>query len=423
MNMTDEQGVQINMSTDDKITEDKLQEDDLFIEDLSVGHDISEGDEDPDHHGTRHHHGGHHHRHHHHKHGFFWLCIRILVVVLIVVLCMGGTVLAAWQIMNQVGRKELYANAASSGPDLSTTEAGSAKSQEENWQAEWIRYKGDVYTYNTNILTFLIMGIDNQKKVRTAQNGISGGQADAIFLLVADPDKKKFSVISINRNTMTDIDVYDTKGQFVGSGIGQICLQHGYGDGKEQSCEREEKAVSNLFYNLPINGYCALNMGAFSEINDAVGGVTVDVIEDCTAWGDERLTKGNTVKLTGKEAYTYIRYRKEDAFDSASARLLRQEQYLGAFAGSLKQGVRSNPSLVLDIFNRIKPYMVTDIDASKVTYMATNMIGYGFDSSNIYSLQGTTAVGKTGHEEFTYDDGQLYDLIINVFYHKVEGIE
>ena len=412
------------MSTDDqnKITNDALQDDDLFIADLSAGQDIPDGEEDPHYHETGHYHENrHHHRHRHHRHHFFRLCIRILVVVLIVVLCMGGTVLAAWQIMNQVGRKELYANATSSGPDLSTS--GAESSQEENWQAEWIRYKGDVYTYNTNILTFLIMGIDNQKKVRTAQNGISGGQADAIFLLVADPDKKIFSVISINRNTMTDIDVYDTKGKFVGSGIGQICLQHGYGDGKEQSCEREEKAVSGLFYNLPINGYCALNMGAFSEINDAVGGVTVDVLEDCTAWGDDRLTKGNTVKLTGKEAYTYIRYRNEDAFDSASARLLRQEQYLGAFAGSLKHGVSSNPSLVLDIFNLIKPYMVTDIDASKVTYMATNMMGYGFDSSNIYSLQGTTAVGKTGHEEFTYDDGQLYDLIIRVFYHKVEGME
>ncbi|MBP7348364.1 MAG: LCP family protein [Butyrivibrio sp.] len=404
------------MENYNKTTNETIQKDeDMFIADLSIKPE-NEG-EDPRH--ETHH----HHRHHHHRRHGFRLFIKILIGILIAVLCMGGTVLAAWQIMNQVGKKELYANTASSGPDLAAAVSGNESSQGENWQAGWIRYKGGVYTYNSNILTFLIMGIDNQNRVRTAKDGISGGQADAIFLLAADPDARKFSVISVNRNTMTDIDVYDQKGAFVGSGVGQICLQHGYGDGKEQSCEREEKAVSNLFYNLPINGYCALNMGAFSEINNAVGGVTVDVLEDCTAWGDKRLTKGNRVKLTGKEAYTYIRYRNEAAFDSASARLLRQEQYLGGFAGSLKSGVKSDPSLVLDIFNRVKPYMVTDIDASKVTYMATNMIGYSFDSSGIYSLKGTTAVGKTKHEEFTYDEEQLYDLIIKVFYHKVEGIE
>ena len=67
--------------------------------------------------------------------------------------------------------------------------------------------------------------------------------------------------------------------------------------------------------------------------------------------------------------------------------------------------------------------MVTDIDASKITYMATNMNNYSFDSSRIYSLKGTTAIGKTKHEEFTYDEQQLYDLIIKVFYQKVEGIQ
>ena len=33
--------------------------------------------------------------------------------------------------------------------------------------------------------------------------------------------------------------------------------------------------MSNLFYQLPIHGYAAINMSAIATINDAVGGVDV----------------------------------------------------------------------------------------------------------------------------------------------------
>ena len=56
--------------------------------------------------------------------------------------------------------------------------------------------------------------------------------------------------------------------------------KHGYGDGMELSCERSVAAVSRLFYNLPISGYAAINMGAIPALNDAVGGVQVTVLDD-----------------------------------------------------------------------------------------------------------------------------------------------
>jgi anionic cell wall polymer biosynthesis LytR-Cps2A-Psr (LCP) family protein len=116
------------------------------------------------------------------------------------------------------------------------------------------------------------MGIDKTGKVKTVESGVDGGQADLIMLAVFNPHTKNVSLITINRNTMTEIDVYDDNGDYIGSGQGQICLQHGYGDGAELSCERTEKAVSNLFYNLPIHGYLSINMGAIKAINSAVGG-------------------------------------------------------------------------------------------------------------------------------------------------------
>ena len=69
--------------------------------------------------------------------------------------------------------------------------------------------------------------------MEASEDLLKGGQADAVFLAVLDPDEKKISVIGINRDTMTDISVYDENGLYIGTQTAQIALQHGYGDGME----------------------------------------------------------------------------------------------------------------------------------------------------------------------------------------------
>ena len=72
---------------------------------------------------------------------------------------------------------------------------------EEKWQEGTIRYNGKNYKYNNNVKAYLLMGVDKDGVVETARDGISGGQSDAIFLLVADTEKEEMNIISINRNT------------------------------------------------------------------------------------------------------------------------------------------------------------------------------------------------------------------------------
>ncbi len=349
----------------------------------------------------------------------FPLPVRLLIGFAATIAMLALVLVTTWQVLNYVGQRRLYANAASETPELSALSEGETG---ENWQAGWVRYNGKVYEYNSNLLTFLIMGIDSEDVVKEAEDGISGNQADALFLLVADADAQQFSVVSINRNTMADLDVYDESGNYVGTGEGQICLQHGYGDGKEQSAMRQVNAVSRYLYNLPIHGYVAINMGAIPTINDAVGGVTVTVPEDLT-FVSPNLVQGSTVTLMGQDAFWFVKARSTKIFDSASLRMQRQMQYISAFFSRLKNGVRENPALVLDIFNAITPYMVTNVDASEVTYLASNVTGYQFDSSRIYSVAGETVTGDDGFEEFYPEDGAWYDLLINVFYKEVRETE
>ena len=118
-----------------------------------------------------------------------------------------------------------------------------------------MKYKDTVYAYNEDIMTFLFMGIDKNSDAIEVAEGTDGGQADALFLAVMNPHDKTIKVIGINRNTMTDIDIYNEQGAYVTTTKAQIAVQHGFGNGVEKSCEYQQKAVANLFYNLPIHGW------------------------------------------------------------------------------------------------------------------------------------------------------------------------
>jgi LCP family protein required for cell wall assembly len=416
----------VNDSTDNLNTEVKdVDMDDEFYIDYdgteSPAHSHHDTDSGPE--GTE----THHHHHHHHRHHTHGIKKTILIIVLVIAVIVAVAVVA-WRALDYMGKTSLYNKANAAAPDISAaiTEAAAASSsgeadipaKTENWKAGWVRYNGKVYEYNSNILTFLFMGIDRDTKVKAGKNGIDGGQADGLFLLVLNPDTKKISIVAINRNTMTDIDVYDENGNYIGSGKGQICLQHGYGDGLEQSCERTSKAVSNLFYGLPVHGYCSINMGAVPTLVDEVGGITVPRI----TYKNEKISYGDDQTLNGSEAYQYIRYRG-DEFNSASFRLEKQKEFLKAYVSKVKKKVTSDPATAIDLYNAIMPYMVTSIDTSEVTYLADNISGYTFNTDDIYSLKGTTAIGKTEHEEFTYDNDSLLELMISVFYKEVPEAE
>jgi len=295
--------------------------------------------------------------------------------------------------------------------------AADTEREQENWQEGDVRYQGVHYRYNEDILTFLFLGIDKMSEVKPVKNGIDGGQSDAIFLLVLNPHSKEISIIAIPRDTMTDIDVYDDKGFFVTTALGQLTLQHGYGDGATVSCERSEKAVQRLFYNLPVHGYCSVNMGAIPLINDAVGGVEVDVLEDVPRTG---MKEGDRILLKGMDAYYYLHNRDTGSPESAVRRLERQKQYLEVYAATAMEAMKSDLTLPVTLYNRLSKYMVTDISLDEITYLAVEAAGYHFDGNNLYSLKGETVMGEQ-YEEFYIDETALYELILEVFYEKVEN--
>lgn len=344
---------------------------------------------------------------------------RILIAVLCEAAILIAVIFTALQILRAIGKSSLQSRA-EAAPELMPVQAQEPLTEEEKqkWQEGWVKYHDTIYAYKEDILTFLIMGIDKNSDVKEEAEGTNGGQADALFLAVMDPQEKAIKVIGINRNTMTDIDVYNEEGAYITTVCAQAAVQHGFGNGMEESCERQVKAVRKLFYNLPIHGYAAINMSAIPTINDAVGGVELTVLEDLTK-KDKCLVEGETVHLMGESAFWYVKYRDINEFGSADRRLERQKQYLKEFIGAAKSAVKKNPTAAIELYQAVAGQMVTNVSMDEAAYLAPLLAEYQFGSGNFYMPDGETVMGDQ-FEEFYVDEDALYEMILDVFYEEVK---
>ena len=277
--------------------------------------------------------------------------IRIIIPI-IVIIVLASLALSAI-ILKKLKENNIQAGSAVEAPDYDNA---------DKWSEGIVTYNNQRYRYNNKIRTYLFMGIDTDEPVHKAEDGISGGQADALFLIVIDKSHEKLSLISIHRNLMTTVKMYNREGEYTGDAELQICLQYGYGDGERLSCQRTVDCVSNLFYGIPIHGYVSLNMGGIGLLNDALGGVELTVMLDLNVQGrNVRLTAGETKVLNGDEAYVYVRSRDTSQFDSASDRLARQEQYLNKMVPVLLKRIKRASSAV-SVYGASEDYIFSNID-------------------------------------------------------------
>ena len=240
------------------------------------------------------------------------------------------------------------------------------------------------------------------------------GQADTIFLMVMDKSKDEIKMISISRDTMTQIKTFDYKGNYLGKSKNHLGLAYSFGDGQVTSCQYMVDAVSNLFYGMPINGYVALNMNAVGMINDAVGGVTVTVPEDMTQV-DPSFAEGAAVTLTGDQALKFTRYRDTEKDFSNNSRMERQKQYLVNFMGQAVKAMKADMGLPVSLYQSLTDDMVTNLSLDRSVYLATEAMDMHFTADGIVSLKAKSKKGSV-YDEVYVDDDALYDLIIQTFY-------
>lgn len=357
--------------------------------------------------------------------------IRLVLYVMIFLIVMAFLVLILFSVLRWSGRKKLYlegTNAPDIGyagemPDETEQSEGEDPGQENEsvyvYQEGDVNYNGQMYRYNKDMLTILILGIDSNDpvpEVNENTNYLKGGQSDAIFLFTMNPHDKTISVVAVNRNTMTDIDMYDKDNNYVETVKAQLCVQHGYGDGNELSCERAEKTVSELLYNLPIHGYVSMRLGAIWRLNEAVGGVEVTLPFDVP---EINQSAGATVRLYGQDAFYFLKYRSLDKFNSASERLEKDKIYLKAFMKQVFESTKSDISYPVKLYQIASSYIVTDISVDEMSYLASELLDYDIEGVKMYSIPGETVMGEK-FEEFYVNEVQLKEMLLDVFYEKVD---
>lgn len=303
---------------------------------------------------------------------------------------------------------------------------------QKDTENDYITYNGKKYQYKEDMVNILCLGIDirqdnldewAQEDERAAEGEAvaqkrRSGQADAIFILALDTKEHTLDVIAVPRDIMVPVKKYTIGGEYMGTENLQITLQHAYGDGKEWSCELMEEAVSNLFYQLPINGYCSINMLAVPIINDAVGGVQVHIDEDLTLLNPEFIA-GSDVLLQGDAAMDFVGGRDITVAQSSLARIGRQKEYLMSFAQAAKSAVGNDVTLPVELYQTLSEYMVTDISVDEVTYLASEAVQCSISEDCLHIVDVDVQQGEK-YEEYYVKEDELYQMIIDVFYEEVK---
>lgn len=217
-------------------------------------------------------------------------------------------------------------------------------------------------------VSVLLLGIDRR--------GTEQGRSDSIIVLTLNPDTNEGAMLSIPRDTKTEI---------VGRGY-RDKINHAYAFG---GAEMAIDTVEN-FLDIPIDYVVEADMEAFTEVVDALGGITV--MNKFAFSSDGYTFPVGEVTLNGEKALTYTRMR----YDDPNGDFGRQERQRDVVAAIIEKG-RSDFSLdkvtnLLDVVgNRAK----TNIEFNELVTLSTDYMG-AFRNASTLRIEGGGGLESDG---------------------------
>lgn len=160
----------------------------------------------------------------------------------------------------------------------------------------------------------LLLGVDEREG--------DAGRSDTMIVLTVNPSLGTTKILSIPRDTYTEITGADIKDK----------INHAFAYG---GMEMSKLTVEQLL-DIPIDYVAKINMKSFQEIIDIVGGITVNNELDFSYDG-EHFPIGE-IELDGNRALKYVRMRYEDP-QGDFGRQNRQKQVI---QGVLKESLSMN---------------------------------------------------------------------------------
>ena len=326
---------------------------------------------------------------------------KVLLIVGIILLLAAIITAGSIAVLYHTGKNEMK-------PDRVKIEA--PKNVETVDDGRYIYYKNGKYKYKDDIINMMFLGIDRNNGLGIGANG----QADVIAIAAIDSAKSKVTIINVPRDIITDVKVFSSSGGYSGTEKMQIALSFAYGDGGDTSCVNTMSAVRSLFYNVPISSYFALKMEGVPELNDSIGGVDVTSPETISIF-----EKGQKYHLDGEDALLFVQRRDMESVNANLKRNERQKVYLNSFISKFINQTKSDIGVPINVFNASKPYSFTNLNANRITYLATEFILNKKMAIQMKSVPVT--VEKQGNNAANYvKEEQFYELFLDVFYEKVK---
>lgn len=337
--------------------------------------------------------------------------LRAALITLTVLATLALVLASVWYALYWHGRVSLFDDDNS----IDTPESLIDNAEEDG---KLIAYKGETYHYNESVVSLLFMGID-KADINAAGGYGKNGQADSLFLAVMDTDNGTVKIIPLSRESMVDINLYDASGKFLGIEKRQLCLAYAYGADATEGCKNTVRSVGRLLYGMPISGYVAIDFDGVKALNKAVGGVSVPILEDLNFYHDGiyySLIKDKTTRLNDITVLPYLRTRGDD-LGANDRRMQRQKQFLNEFIGVAAKNVKGNFTLLEKYYNAVKPYAVSDLSLSKITYLAGTYLVGGQPAIEYLPVTGENKL-EGEHVAFHPNQESLYEAALAAFYTK-----
>ena len=265
-------------------------------------------------------------------------------------------------------------------------------------EAEAVTRSGG-YEPDGRVHSYLFLGVDDAGQ--SYEDYGRGGRTDTMLLLVKDGSDVR--ILEISRDTMTEVDAYDTAGDYLSTGVMQINMQYAFGDSPRRSAYLTKRTVSRLLGGVEIDGAIALNMSGIAPIVDALGGIDVHMEEDCSKI-DPAYTAGADIHMDGKAAERFIRWRDPTVgAGSNDGRMSRHTWFIRQMVE------KADGDSIEKLLEASEPYLNTDLTAEELKALTECRV------VETLRLPGEARAGAQ-HEEFYVDEEALQELVMKLFY-------
>ena len=294
---------------------------------------------------------------------------------------------------------------------LESTVLHSGSGETEQYQSRTIVRDGVQYYPRQDITVVMVLGIDESGPMESSGSYMNKGAADVVLLAVFDEADQTCDVLQLNRDTMLQMPVLGLGGRKAGTFFGQLALSHTYGTGLADSCENTMESVSEYLGGITIDHYVAMNMDAIAIMNDAVGGVTVEVTDDFSQV-DPTIGKG-LVTLNGQQATHFVRSRQGVGDQLNVSRMARHREYAMGFLEAFRAAWKSSAGFLAETYETMLPYMVTDCTVNTISGFLDRYGEYTVNPP--VTPAGESVMGEEFYE-FYADEAQLDALILDLFF-------